>query len=93
MMKENDFEYLVYELEIELIESDPRVWRKILVPNHMNFFDLHRIFQKTMGWLDYHLHSFKIDILGKENVILDTKGVDAQVTIDAIEFSPFEYCT
>ena len=37
----------------------PRVWRRIEVPSTYFFWDLHVAIQDAMGWLDYHLHSFK----------------------------------
>ena len=38
----------------------PRVWRRILVPAGYTFWDLHVAIQDSMGWLDYHLHVFKV---------------------------------
>ena len=38
----------------------PSVWRRILAPDNYNFWDLHVAIQDAMGWLDYHLHVFRI---------------------------------
>ena len=50
----------VYQFKIELKEITPPIWRRILVPESYNFWDLHVAIQDSMGWLDYHLHVFRI---------------------------------
>ncbi len=47
-------------LRIELEGSAPSVWREIVVPSSYSFWDLHVAIQDAMGWLDYHLHAFRI---------------------------------
>lgn len=53
------------QFKIELTETNPLVWRKVLVPSNYNFWDLHVAIQDSMGWLDYHLHHFEIKGKGK----------------------------
>lgn len=36
------------------------IWRRIEVPASYTFWDLHVAIQDAMGWLDYHLHVFRI---------------------------------
>ena len=50
----------VYQFKITLTSFEPSIWRRILVPSHYSFWDLHVAIQDSMGWLDYHLHSFSI---------------------------------
>ncbi|MFH0735266.1 MAG: plasmid pRiA4b ORF-3 family protein [bacterium] len=50
----------VYQFKITLNESKPPIWRRILVPSKYSFWDLHIAIQDSMGWKDYHLHSFNI---------------------------------
>jgi hypothetical protein len=50
----------VYQFKITLTSSEPSIWRRILVPSHYSFWDIHVAIQDSMGWLDYHLHSFSI---------------------------------
>ena len=50
----------VYQFKITLTSSDPSIWRRILVPSNYSFWDLHVAIQDSMGWLDYHFHSFSI---------------------------------
>ena len=46
---------------IVLLDVDPLVWRRIRVPSHYSFWDLHVAIQDAMDWLDYHLHEFKLN--------------------------------
>lgn len=48
----------VMRFRITLNEIKPPVWRLIDVPESYSFWDLHVAIQDSMGWLDYHLHSF-----------------------------------
>ena len=52
--------HLVYQFKISLYEIEPLIWRRIQVPANYNFWDLHVAIQDAMGWLDYHLHAFRI---------------------------------
>jgi hypothetical protein len=53
--KRND----VFRLRVSLRDIEPPIWRLIDVPGSYTFWDLHVAIQDAMGWLDYHLHSFK----------------------------------
>jgi hypothetical protein len=56
-MKKNN---LVYQFKITLKAIEPLIWRRIQVPSKYTFWDLHVAIQDAMGWLDYHLHEFRI---------------------------------
>lgn len=45
---------------VGLLNTDPLVWRRILVPESYSFWDLHVAIQDAMGWKDCHLHEFRI---------------------------------
>ena len=51
---------LAYRFKIELMGIEPLIWRIIEVPSTYTFWDLHVAIQDSMGWLDYHLHSFRL---------------------------------
>jgi hypothetical protein len=36
------------------------VWRRIQVPEHYSFWELHVAIQDAMGWHDCHLHEFRV---------------------------------
>lgn len=59
-MKTND---KFYQLKISLLNVEPPVWRRIVVPPDIALNDLHEVIQDVMGWSHDHLHSF---IVGKK---------------------------
>ncbi len=50
----------VYQFKITLMNTSPPVWRRIQVSEYFTFWDLHVAIQDSMGWLDCHLHEFKL---------------------------------
>ena len=50
----------VYQFKISLKGIEPKIWRRIQVPESYTFWDLHVAIQDSMGWDDYHLHSFTL---------------------------------
>jgi hypothetical protein len=48
------------QLRITLAEVKPAVWRRIVIPANYTFWDLHVAIQDAMGWLDCHLHLFRL---------------------------------
>ncbi len=57
----------VLQFQVELLEIEPLVWRRIQIDSASNFWDLHVAIQDAMGWLDYHLHRFEIRGKGKRD--------------------------
>jgi hypothetical protein len=49
----------VVQLRIELLEVEPAVWRRLLVPGGVKLAKLHEMLQAAMGWSDSHLHAFR----------------------------------
>jgi hypothetical protein len=47
-------------VRIELVGSDPLIWREVEVPTSATLKVLHDIVQAVMGWFDYHLWEFSI---------------------------------
>jgi len=50
----------IYQFKVTLKGIRPPVWRRIQVPDHYSFWDLHIAIQDALGWFDYHLHSFHV---------------------------------
>lgn len=48
-------------LKVNLHLGETQSWRRLVVPLHMNFFELHETLQAAFGWSDSHLHMFYID--------------------------------
>jgi len=49
----------VVQLKISLKDTDPLIWRRVLVPIDISLDDLHRIIQTVMGWENAHLYEFR----------------------------------
>ncbi len=49
-----------HRFHIKLEGIDPPVWRRIRVPSSYSFWDLHVAIQDAMGWLDCHLHLYRV---------------------------------
>lgn len=45
---------------VSLLDIKPDIWREIEVPATYSFWDLHVAVQDAMGWLDCHLHMFRV---------------------------------
>src|SRR5712691_2334462 len=60
---------LVHQFLIVLTGIDPLVWRRIQVPGASSFWDLHVAIQDAMGWLDYHLHEFRLLDTDEQRVV------------------------
>ncbi|GMT46199.1 MAG: plasmid pRiA4b ORF-3 family protein [bacterium] len=48
----------IYQIQIALKGSRPKIWRRILVPSDLLLSDFHKVIQTTMGWTNSHLHQF-----------------------------------
>ncbi len=47
-----------YQIQILLRGSNPKIWRRVLIPSDLLLSDFHKIIQTTMGWTNSHLHQF-----------------------------------
>jgi len=47
-------------LKIHLLDIEPAVWRRFVVPASITLDRLHDVIQIVMGWTDSHLHEFTI---------------------------------
>jgi hypothetical protein len=75
--------HLIYQFKVTLNDIKPPIWRRIQVPDKYSFWDLHVALQDSMGWLDYHLHVFRIDGL-RRSKMLEIGIPDDEVDEDVI---------
>ena len=79
---------------VVLAGTDPVVWRRIRIPATYSFWDFHVAIQDAMGWLDCHLHEFRLmDPLSGTAMALgipDPEGFGPPVVADWSEF-PLDY--
>lgn len=87
----------IIQLKITLQDTNPSIWRRVLVNKATTFFELHHIIQIAMGWKNCHLFEFKtsnnrIGVPDKESGSFDNDEiVDASaVLIDDVISSPKE---
>jgi hypothetical protein len=50
----------VYQLKVVLLETEPLVWRRFVIPSGATLHRLHLILQEVMGWTNSHLYRFQI---------------------------------
>lgn len=48
----------VAQIKVTLMDTDPPVWRRLLVPTALRLDRLDRVIQAAMGWTNSHLHMF-----------------------------------
>ena len=48
----------IYQIQVVLTNTKPKIWRRLLVNSDILLVDLHRIIQTAMGWTNSHLHLF-----------------------------------
>ncbi|MCV2488229.1 plasmid pRiA4b ORF-3 family protein [Geodermatophilus sp. YIM 151500] len=84
------------ELTVVLRDTEPAVWRRLLVPASLTLRQLHAVLQTAMGWQDAHLHMFEVagvrygdvedfpDPLGDEDTftVADAAAVAQQFTYE-----------
>lgn len=49
-----------FQLKITIKHSHPPIWRRIIVPEGITFYQLGKIFVTAMGWEGYHMFDFEI---------------------------------
>jgi len=67
----------IFQIQITLHASKPRIWRRILVPSDMLMYDFHWVIQVAMGWMDSHLHEF---MHGRDRFAPQDEDMDEDVT-------------
>ncbi|MDX1805524.1 MAG: plasmid pRiA4b ORF-3 family protein [Paenisporosarcina sp.] len=50
-----------YQFLITLDHVRPKVWRRVIVPATLDFYDLHSVIQTAVGWTNSHLFNFLIE--------------------------------
>jgi hypothetical protein len=44
-----------------LLDTEPKIWRRVVVPGYFKLNRLHVVIQFAMGWTNSHLHQFVMD--------------------------------
>ena len=94
-----------YIIKIELVDSEPLIWRRVIMPAAATFRRLHDIIQGvtnfSSGYLggvdDYHLYQFdlieqeNISVTNDEEAYLEHKAADPDKLLKALEKMPPEF--
>lgn len=67
----------VYELDLWLVDSEPLIWRSLVVPANFTLEMLHVVIQIAMGWQEMHLHRFESKSHRRFEPRTQAGGVDA----------------
>lgn len=68
-----------YKIKIELRDSEPLIYRRVIVPSNISFEKLHNLIQISMGWSNSYLYDFNI------------KEESLRVTCDKEAISEYEF--
>jgi len=52
---------MLYQLRISLFDTQPKIWRRILIPTSATLWELHSAIQDVFHWNHTHLHRFWYD--------------------------------
>ena len=61
------------QLNITLVDSEPEVWRQVIVSAAVTLADLHGIIQGAMGWERSHDHSFQMGLGAEKSLLAEEK--------------------
>lgn len=76
---------LLWQVTITIAEIEPRIWRRLLLPEDLNFAQLHEVIQAAFGWSDSHLHQFIVGGLVIGAPEFDEDGYNRHQTFEAAE--------
>jgi hypothetical protein len=50
----------VHQLKVTLLDTQPPIWRRVLVDGPSTLDQVHEVIQAAFGWWNYHLHEFQV---------------------------------
>jgi len=77
----------VFILKVELMDSEPLIWRRIYLDGRTRLNAFHHILQAAVGWTDSHLHEFTIR--EKRYAPPDEEEEDQFLEIETLDESKF----
>jgi hypothetical protein len=76
---------LLWQVTITIADIEPPIWRRLLLPENLNFAQLHEVIQAAFGWTDSHLHQFIVGGLVVGAPEFDEGGCNHHRTFNASE--------
>ncbi len=80
----------VHEIQVTLRDTDPPVWRRILVPGNFTLGRLHGVLQAAMGWQHCHMHMFRVGGTTYGDLAYEREAGDAFSDGDEADFTVAE---
>jgi hypothetical protein len=74
------------EVRVELVDSNPKIWRQLEVRGSLSLDRVHQILQTAFGWEDMHLHRFTAD-----DSFAPLRPVDGQIP-ETLQWLPRREC-
>lgn len=68
----------IYQLNIELLEIEPKIWRRVLVPGTVTLGQLHEVIQTALGWTNSHLHEFIVGEHSYSDPVFEIEGAKSE---------------
>ena len=75
----------LWQVTIAVADIEPAIWRRLLLPEDLNFAQLHEVIQAAFGWTDSHLHHFIVGGLVVGAPEFDDDGYNRHQTFNASE--------
>ncbi|MBO0711231.1 MAG: plasmid pRiA4b ORF-3 family protein [Acetobacteraceae bacterium] len=75
----------LWQVTITVADIEPPIWRRLLLPEDLNFAQLHEVIQAAFGWTDSHLHQFVIGGIVVGAPEFDEDGNNRHRTFNASE--------
>lgn len=76
------------QLKVQLLDVEPPIWRKFVVPGEFGLSELHAVLQVVMGWLNAAPYVFNVDDVQYSTYEIDDVS-DENPTIDeAFDMAP-----
>jgi hypothetical protein len=75
----------LWQATITIADIKPAIWRRLLLPEDLNFAQLHEVIQAAFGWTDLHLHHFIVGGLVVGAPEFDERGFNEHQTFEASE--------
>lgn len=74
------------QFKVTLKGSRPPVWRRVLIPAHLNLAGLHQVLQALFSWQQFHDHSFSIrgKTFGHRDALVDA-AFDEQTGLGGLQ--------
>ena len=68
-----------YDLRVSIQDTEPEIWRRLLVPETITVPELHRVLQTAFGWENRHLFGIRcVDRLGQARDIIGPDDAAAE---------------